>query len=122
VGEPKSKPTQHGVKELRACGLSPDLIICRSTQPLVSLVDSFCSSALLTRQPPPLPCSCSCPQAQNLMAKISMFCMVPVTHVISVYDVSNIYKVGLPLGSVPNLGLVLPFGIRGLTACWMSFF
>ena len=28
-----------------------------------------------------------------MIAKISMFCMVPATHVISVYDVSNIYKV-----------------------------
>jgi len=28
-GELKSKPTQHGVKELRSLGLSPDFIVCR---------------------------------------------------------------------------------------------
>lgn len=65
VGEPKSKPTQHSVKELRAAGLSPDLILCRSTQPL----------------------------EREVIAKISLFCMVPPSHVISVHDVSNIYKV-----------------------------
>lgn len=37
VGEPKSKPTQHGVKELRATGLNPDIIICRSSKPLGAL-------------------------------------------------------------------------------------
>lgn len=34
VGEQKTKPTQHGVRELRACGLEPDLIMCRSTDEL----------------------------------------------------------------------------------------
>jgi CTP synthase len=29
VGEPKTKPTQHSVKELRAIGLQPDIIIAR---------------------------------------------------------------------------------------------
>ena len=32
--EPKSKPTQHSVKELRGMGIQPDLIICRTDQPL----------------------------------------------------------------------------------------
>ena len=30
VGEPKTKPTQHSVKELRAIGLQPDVIVARS--------------------------------------------------------------------------------------------
>ncbi len=30
VGEPKTKPTQHSVKELRAIGLDPDLIVART--------------------------------------------------------------------------------------------
>ena len=30
VGEPKTKPTQHSVKELRAIGLQPDLIVART--------------------------------------------------------------------------------------------
>lgn len=66
-GEQKSKPTQHGVRELRAAGLQPDIIICRSAKPL----------------------------NRATTAKISMFCMVPATHVLSIHDVSNLYKVPL---------------------------
>jgi CTP synthase len=36
VGEQKTKPTQHTVRELRALGLSPDFIACRSSQPLTN--------------------------------------------------------------------------------------
>jgi CTP synthase len=67
--EQKSKPTQHSVKELRSLGLSPDFIVCRSS---MIVQDS----------------------AKN---KISVFCHVPPTHVISVHDVSNIYHVPLIL-------------------------
>lgn len=79
VGEPKSKPTQHGIKELRAAGLSPDIIICRSSQPL----------------------------SRSIVAKISSACMVPATHVVSVHDVSNIYKVPCLLLEQRVPGLVL---------------
>ncbi len=34
VGEQKTKPTQHSVKELRSVGITPDALICRSGQPL----------------------------------------------------------------------------------------
>ena len=34
AGELKTKPTQHSVKELRSIGIQPDLIVCRSDQPL----------------------------------------------------------------------------------------
>ena len=37
-GEQKSKPTQHSVKELRAMGISPDIIVARCDQPLVESV------------------------------------------------------------------------------------
>ena len=79
VGEPKSKPTQHGVRELRAVGLSPDIIVCRSANKL----------------------------DRSIISKISSFCMVPHTHVVSVHDVSNIYKVPLLLcdQNVPALVL-----------------
>ena len=30
----KTKPTQHGVKELRYVGLTPDIIVCRSDSPM----------------------------------------------------------------------------------------
>jgi CTP synthase len=51
VGEQKTKPTQHGIKELRSLGLHPDVICCRSSE---MLQDS-------TRR------------------KISIFCQVPVS-------------------------------------------
>jgi CTP synthase len=34
-GEHKSKPTQHSVKELRAIGISPNIIIARADEPLI---------------------------------------------------------------------------------------
>lgn len=79
VGEPKSKPTQHGVKELRSVGLHPDIIVCRS-------------SAKLDR---------------SIIGKISLFSMVPATHVVGVHDVSNLYRVPLLLleQRVPSLVL-----------------
>eukprot|EP00632_Arachnochrysis_sp_CCMP2950_P008904 CAMPEP_0185705948 /NCGR_PEP_ID=MMETSP1164-20130828/20913_1 /TAXON_ID=1104430 /ORGANISM="Chrysoreinhardia sp, Strain CCMP2950" /LENGTH=597 /DNA_ID=CAMNT_0028373341 /DNA_START=1 /DNA_END=1794 /DNA_ORIENTATION=+ len=69
VGEQKTKPTQHGVKELRGLGLSPDLIICRSSTELLAS----------TRE------------------KIGIFCQVPASRVISIHDVANIYHVPLLL-------------------------
>jgi len=77
VGEQKSKPTQHSVQQLRAAGLIPNLVVCRSR-------DVLCRS---------------------VREKVSMFSMVPPTHVISVHDVENIYKVpGLLLKqNVPSL-------------------
>ncbi len=37
IGEHKTKPTQASVRELRGLGLSPDLIFCRSEQPIGKL-------------------------------------------------------------------------------------
>ncbi len=34
AGETKTKPTQHSVKELRTIGIQPDILLCRSEQPL----------------------------------------------------------------------------------------
>lgn len=69
VGEQKTKPTQHSVKELRSLGLSPDIVVCRS-------------SALLS---------------DSTKHKISVFCDVKPTNIIGVCDVSNIYHVPLIL-------------------------
>eukprot|EP00633_Aureoumbra_lagunensis_P007702 CAMPEP_0197320566 /NCGR_PEP_ID=MMETSP0891-20130614/60747_1 /TAXON_ID=44058 ORGANISM="Aureoumbra lagunensis, Strain CCMP1510" /NCGR_SAMPLE_ID=MMETSP0891 /ASSEMBLY_ACC=CAM_ASM_000534 /LENGTH=564 /DNA_ID=CAMNT_0042812037 /DNA_START=206 /DNA_END=1900 /DNA_ORIENTATION=- len=69
VGEQKTKPTQHGIKELRGLGLSPDFLVCRSATELLAS----------TRE------------------KLGIFCQVPASHVISVHDVSNIYHVPLIL-------------------------
>jgi CTP synthase len=69
--EQKTKPTQHGVKGLRSLGLSPSIIFCRSTEELLE------------------------PTKQ----KISSFCHVPVSNVLSVHDVKNVYQVPLLLES-----------------------
>jgi len=34
AGETKTKPSQHSVKELRSIGIQPDILVCRSEQPL----------------------------------------------------------------------------------------
>ncbi len=78
-GEQKSKPTQHAVRELRLAGLPPDLIFCRSEEPL----------------------------DKSVRKKISLFCMVPPTHVISVHDVSNIMHVPVLLLEQKVPGLIL---------------
>ena len=47
--EPKSKPTQHSVKELQGMGISPDIVVCRCDRPLdASIRDKislFCNVA-----------------------------------------------------------------------------
>ncbi len=46
-GEHKSKPTQHSVKELRTMGISPDIIVMRSDEPvssdIVEKISLFCN-------------------------------------------------------------------------------
>ena len=69
VGEQKTKPTQHTVKELRGLGITPDLLVCRSETPLTDEVKS----------------------------KLALFCHVDPSAVISAHDVSNLYRVPLLL-------------------------
>jgi len=69
AGEFKTKPTQHSVKELREIGIQPNILLCRSAQPL----------------------------SDALRQKISLFCSVPTTSVIAAQDVSTIYEVPLNL-------------------------
>jgi CTP synthase len=66
-GELKTKPTQHSVRELRAIGIQPDIILCRTERPL----------------------------NQNIKAKISLFTNVPLEAVITAQDVENIYEIPL---------------------------
>mmetsp|Transcript_6044 Transcript_6044/g.9235 ORF Transcript_6044/g.9235 Transcript_6044/m.9235 type:complete len:554 (-) Transcript_6044:276-1937(-) len=63
--EQKTKPTQHGVKSLLSLGLTPSIIFCRCTETLL-------------------------PETK---AKISQFCQVSTSHVLSVHDVTNVYQV-----------------------------
>ena len=65
AGELKTKPTQHSVKELRGIGIQPDILICRSEQPL--------------------------PEAER--AKIALFTNVASDSVFMSLDVDTIYKV-----------------------------
>jgi len=71
AGELKSKPTQHSVKELRAIGIQPDFLICRSEKPL----------------------------DQTLKDKIGLFCSIKAENVIPAVDSSTIYEVPLALHS-----------------------
>jgi CTP synthase len=65
--EIKTKPTQHSVKELRAIGIQPDILLCRSEVPI----------------------------PQEVKEKIGLFCNVPTQAVIEAIDVSSIYEVPL---------------------------
>jgi len=65
AGELKTKPTQHSVKELRAIGIQPDVLLCRSEQKL--------------------------PESDR--AKIGLFCNVQEQAVIPAYDAASIYDV-----------------------------
>jgi len=69
VGEQKTKPTQHSVKELRGLGITPDILVCRSTQPMT----------------------------EETKEKLAAFCHVSVDAVMSTHDVPNIYHVPLML-------------------------
>lgn len=64
AGELKTKPTQHSVKELRAIGIHPDILICRADQPM----------------------------SQDVREKISLFCNLERDSVFEALDVDNIYR------------------------------
>ncbi|SKA25219.1 CTP synthase [Novilysobacter spongiicola] len=64
AGELKTKPTQHSVKELRSIGIQPDILLCRSEQPL--------------------------PDSER--RKIALFTNVSERAVVSAVDLDNIYR------------------------------
>jgi CTP synthase len=66
-GELKTKPTQHSVKELRAIGIQPDILLCRTAREL----------------------------STDIKSKIALFTNVPVAAVITAKDVDSIYDVPL---------------------------
>ena len=63
--ELKTKPTQHSVKMLSETGVHPDIIVCRTEEPLT----------------------------EDLKRKIALFCNVKVDAVIEAMDASTIYEV-----------------------------
>jgi CTP synthase len=64
AGELKTKPTQHSVKELRAIGIQPDILLCRSEKPI----------------------------PEDERKKIGLFCNVPKERVIPALDLKTIYE------------------------------
>ena len=86
VGEQKTKPTQHTVKDLRSLGIIPHMLVCRSKNPLV----------------------------HETREKLSAFCHVSPEAVVSAHDVSNIYQVPIMLeeqGVTELLAKTLSFDI-----------
>ncbi|MFW6364311.1 MAG: CTP synthase, partial [Spirochaeta sp.] len=65
--ELKTKPTQHSVKEMRAIGIQPDILLCRAPH----LLD------------------------EDMRRKIALFTNVDYEAVVSAYDVPTIYQVPL---------------------------
>jgi CTP synthase len=66
-GELKTKPTQHSVKELRAIGIQPDILLCRTNRTL----------------------------SADIKSKIALFTNVPIDAVITARDVQSIYEIPL---------------------------
>ena len=67
--ELKTKPTQHSVRELRSIGIQPDMIICRSDQPV----------------------------SQSVREKVALFTDVDPRAVVPAYTAKSIYEVPLML-------------------------
>ncbi|MDH5764002.1 MAG: CTP synthase [Nitrospinota bacterium] len=67
--ELKTKPTQHSVQKLREIGIQPDILLCRSEQPV----------------------------SKDIKRKIALFCNVEVDSVITAMDAKSIYQVPLNL-------------------------
>lgn len=67
IGEMKTRPTQHAVRELNSYGVQPDIIVARSTHPL----------------------------DQKRKEKLAIWCNVESDHIISAPDVNSIYDVPL---------------------------
>jgi CTP synthase len=65
AGELKTKPTQHSVRELRAIGIQPDILLCRTDRPI--------------------------PESER--KKLALFCNVRESAVIEARDVDNVYAV-----------------------------
>jgi CTP synthase len=63
--ELKTKPTQHSVKELRAIGIQPDILLCRTERPLPA----------------------------DMKDKIALFCDVDKDAVVAAKDVSSVYQI-----------------------------
>jgi CTP synthase len=83
--ELKTKPMQHSVRELRAIGIHPHVLLCRTDRYL----------------------------SPDIKAKLSLYCDVPEEAVITAKDVDSIYEVPLLLSGEGLDGIVLKsLGLR----------
>ncbi|CAI5992426.1 unnamed protein product, partial [Closterium sp. NIES-65] len=85
VGEQKTKPTQHSVRELRALGLMPNLLACRSAEPL----------------------------EPSTREKLSQFCHVPVSACRGMGVLPRAWVLGEGLGLTAPLGAGKGKGEKG---------
>ncbi len=69
--ELKTKPTQHSVKELRALGIQPDILVCRAERFI----------------------------PQEMKEKIALFCDVDLDAVVTARDVKSVYEVPVSFAS-----------------------
>ena len=85
AGELKTKPTQHSVKELRAIGIQPDILLCRASHPI----------------------------PDDDRRKIGLFCNLAAERVIPAMDLDTIYRVPLAYHEVGlDTQLLKVFGIE----------
>jgi len=89
AGELKTKPTQHSVKELRAIGIQPDILLCRASHPI--------------------------PDEER--RKIGLFCNLPADRVIPALDLDTIYRVPIAYHQVGlDTQLLKVFGLENAPA------
>ncbi len=100
IGEMKTKPTQHAVRTLNGSGIQPDIIIARSKEPM----------------------------DEPRKEKLSIFCNIPASRIISAPDVTSIYdipanfeKEGLSNIICETLGLACPIKPGAGGKDWASF-
>lgn len=85
IGEMKTKPTQYAVRTVNAAGIQPDMILCRSEQPI----------------------------DDRRKEKISVFCNIESDMIISAPDIDSIYEVPVNFEK-ENLGdkILAKFGMK----------
>ncbi|XP_020571572.1 CTP synthase 1-like [Phalaenopsis equestris] len=88
VGEQKTKPTQHSVRGLRGNGLTPNILACRSTSRL----------------------------DENVKEKLSQFCHVQMSNIVTLYDVPNIWHIPLLLrDQKAHIAILRALNLQGMT-------
>lgn len=86
LGEQKSKAAQLGLRTLMGLGIQPDIVVCRSENPI----------------------------SENIKEKISIVSNIPVPRVVNINDTRNIYKVPLELkGMEIDKAILEILSIRG---------